>query len=320
VLFGATLLQVLAAVRAAQGGSSPESGLEIRVSLGSAPGLFQLTGQIAAERKLRTPDEIRISADSVAHVYEDDHGREVLVIGAMVIAAFTREALAGVIAHELAHFAAGDTRRSRRGFKRLVVMAYLDDYFASRWATNINPIVWLIRAYHLGYRLLWAWQSRQQEFAADRQDVTVAGKEVAAAALIHITVMERLPWVRLSSVAQSYVASNMPIEQLFAEQAARARSVESFEWEDALGKELKKKQGRFDSHPCLRDRLKAIDISPKKALKLALRASGPPATALFADWRILERELTVRLVHLVQQIQAAKMEMAQIFAGRPLSR
>jgi Zn-dependent protease with chaperone function len=319
-LFGLTLIQVLGAARALAQQPPPDTFLEINLPRNLAPGLHQLVGQIAFERKLRTPDEIRVSADTVAHVYEDNRGKDILVIGAMAVATFSQEALAGVIAHELAHFAAGDVRLSRKGFRRALVMAYLDWYFSARPATFLNPVVWLVRAYHYGYQLVWALHSRQQEFAADQHDVALVGKETAAAALIHLAVTERLPWVRLSTIAKSYVASNQPIEQIFSEQAARANAVDGYEWHDALRKELDRKQGRFDSHPSLRQRLKAMGVSPKKALKLAMDLSGTPVTALFSDWRSIERELTSRLIDLVRIDYAARMEMAQIFAGRPLGR
>jgi len=40
------------------------------------------------------------------------------IIGGVAVATFTQKALAGIIAHELAHFAAGDTRLARQGAKR----------------------------------------------------------------------------------------------------------------------------------------------------------------------------------------------------------
>src|SRR5262249_34216055 len=55
------------------------------------------------------PDDICLSAESAAHVYESKKGKRTLVIGGMAIAALSREALAAVIAHELTHFEGGDT-------------------------------------------------------------------------------------------------------------------------------------------------------------------------------------------------------------------
>jgi Zn-dependent protease with chaperone function len=319
-LFGLTVIQVLGALAALGRQPSAESSLELSVPRRLAPGLHELVGKTAFERKLRTPDEIRVAADAVAHVYETDGGQEVLVIGGMAVAAFSQEALAGVIAHELAHFSAGDTRLSRRGFKRALVMAYLEAYCSAHPATYLNPVVWVIRGYHFLYRLMWALHSRHQELAADRHDVALVGKKTAAAALIHLAVTERLPWVRLSAIARSYVASNLPMEQIFAEQRERARAIDGYEWDEALRKELKRKTGLFDSHPSLRERLKAMGISPKKALKLAMNLSGPPVAELFTDWPALERELTVRLIDLVRADREAGMEMAQIFGGGPLGR
>src|SRR5262249_31294119 len=118
-------------------------------------------------------------------------------------AAFSQETLAGVVAHELAHFTAGDTRLSRRAARRMLVMALLEHRFRVQRGTHFNPLVWLIRLYHLLFEMVWAAQSRAQEFAADRHQVQHAGKKAAAAALLFVTVTERLPWVRLSNIAKS---------------------------------------------------------------------------------------------------------------------
>jgi Zn-dependent protease with chaperone function len=313
MVLGATVLQVLSAFRFLLHRPDDNNELELPLTRKRAPGLFDLVDNIAAERALRAPDEIRVAADSLAHVYEGNGGKKVLVVGAIPIASFSQEALAGVLAHELGHFTAGDTRLSRHGFKPGVVMACLDWQFSGHAASNLNPAVWLIRAYHLLFNFVWAVHSRECEYAADRHEVALVGKKTAAAALIHVIVTEQLPWCRLSNVAKSYAATNQRIEKIFTEQAARAKSTEDWEWEDALRKALKAKQGLFDSHPALRDRLKAMGISAKKALALATDMSGPPATELFADWASIEKELTVCLMHVVTAIQAAKMEMAQIF-------
>jgi hypothetical protein len=42
--------------------------------------------------------------------------------------------------------------------------------------------------------------------------------------------------------------------------------------------------GLFDTHPGRRDRLRALGVKPKKALRAALPQSGPPAGDLIPNW------------------------------------
>src|SRR5262249_36419889 len=152
---------------------------------------------------------------------------------------------------------------------------------AGRYVNFFNPPLWLLRGYHALYWLVRAAHSRNQEYAADRYFLAQASPELAAVALIHVTVTERLPGVRLSSIVESYVKSNQSPNDLFAEQARLARHVETWEWEEACRKELARPTGLFDSHPALKERLKALGVSPRQAIKLARQQEGPVASELF---------------------------------------
>jgi Zn-dependent protease with chaperone function len=174
---------------------------ELRLSRKKLQGLYDLVHKVAQDRGLRVPDEIRLAAETVAHVYEDRKGKEILVIGGFAIASFTQETLAGIIAHELGHFAAGDTRLGRKARGRQMFMALLDDHLSGRLSSFFNPLVWMVRAYHWLYFSVWAANSRNQEIQADKQEVKQAGKDRAAAALLYTTVLARMPWLRLSDIA-----------------------------------------------------------------------------------------------------------------------
>jgi len=294
--------------------------MEIRLPRDEMTGLIHFVQEIARRHQLPAPWEIRMGADTIAHVYEDDVGRRILVLGGPALAGLSQRALSGIVAHELGHFAAGDTRLSRRAFRRHVAMAVLEAYCAENTLAHFNPLIWFVRLYHLLYNLVWAAHSREQEFAADRHEVAEAGKKRAAASLILLTVTERLPWARLSSLVEGRIATNEPLETAFAEQVRMVQQTSPSEWEDALRKELRQPTEPFDSHPSLKDRLAALRVSPKRALCLALKQRGAPARNLFEDWEAIERELTERLLIPYREAYLAKREMAQIFLGRPLER
>src|SRR5580765_3441650 len=71
--------------------------------------LHEFAVEIARRWDMPRPDEVRLSAISDAHVYETKKGKRILVLGGLPIAALSQNALGAIIAHELAHFEAGDT-------------------------------------------------------------------------------------------------------------------------------------------------------------------------------------------------------------------
>ena len=102
------------------------------------------------------------------------------------------------------------------------------------------------------------------------------------------------------------------MDKIFAEQHRLAKAVTPVEWEEALRKELKERTTLFDSHPCLKERLAALGVSPRKALQAALDQAGPQALALLPQWEKLEKELTCRLMIAYREQHFAKMELWQM--------
>jgi Zn-dependent protease with chaperone function len=316
----ATLVQVLWTFWFVLTAPRERDELELRLPRKALRELYEFVGEVAKQRGLRPPDQIRLGAGTVAHVYEDRKGEKILVIGGITLAAFTQEVLAGIVAHELAHFDAGDTRLLRQASQRALFMAVLEYRFQLQRTALLNPLVWLLYLYHFLYRCAWAANSRQQEFLADQESVRQVGKEASAADLIYLSVTEHLPWARLSSIIEACVANNEPMSRVFAEQVQRARATTRSEWEDALHRALRQRTGLFDSHPALKERLAALGVSPRKALKAALDRSGPPAHQLIPGWERVEKELSDRLIAPYREAYLAKMEMAQIILGRPIGR
>ncbi|HEY7156713.1 MAG TPA: M48 family metalloprotease [Gemmataceae bacterium] len=310
--------------------------MELRVPRDMAPKLYDWVESIARERGLPMPDDIRVAADTVAHVYQRVNGQQVLVFGGGAVRVLPQPVLAGIVAHELAHLAAGDTELGRRALRRQLLMRQLEmafhidrDYPSHlRWdarnplsslallGATLNPAVWALRLYHLLYALAHTVHSWQCEYAADQLSLEQSGAKVAAQALIVMTVVERMPWIRMSSLAENWVATNQPAHLLFQEQERAARSMSPGEWQDAIRKELKRETGIFASHPSLKQRLKALGISPKKAQRLLPELSGPAAYELFgAWWPKLEKQLAERLLVPYREAHLAKMEVGEVFSA-----
>jgi Zn-dependent protease with chaperone function len=318
LLPGLTFIQALRACRLfLRHEGEIDDPLELRVPRELLTELYEIVEEVASARGSPEPHEVRLTVEANAGAFEDKRGRRVLVLGCPLLMLLSEKALSGVIAHELGHFAAGDTRRSRITRGRISTMALLEGDFAElRWL-RWNPLIWVLRGYHWLSFLAWAAESRGHEFRADRHEVRQVGKKQAAATLIFLTVPARLPYARLDSIAESFAATEQPLDDLFAEQRHRLKSISPGEWEEALGKELKVRTERFDTHPCLRERLKAIGVSPKKALTVALQQSGPPVADRLKAWHGIEKILSRRTMALCREYYHSKMELAQIVLGGP---
>lgn len=292
--------------------------MELRLPPKAMKGLRRLVRQVAREQSLPAPDEVRLHVESMAHVYEEGSGAEssrILVIGAAALASLDRQALSGIIAHELGHFAGGDTALSRRAFRGYRTMMHVEmALIESPW----NPLGWMLRGYHYLYRLAWAANQRTQEYAADRYQVERVGKEQTAKTLIAVSAIDEMPWSRLSSVAEWYAMMRTRDASVFSEQVRRARQAKPSEWQEACRSALRQKTRPFDSHPCLKERLRAVGISPKKAIRLAakLKPGETEPAEYIQGWDAIDAAMSAFLVALVQSIQEQKRDMASILLGR----
>lgn len=281
-----------------------EDEFEIELPDKWQPGLAKLVEQVASERGLDPPDVIRLHAQSLAHVYIDSDGQRILVLGGTLIAVLPQRALGGIIAHELSHFTAGDAQRLRRAQYWHRVMANLEVRFLSHNGAIWSPLVWLIRLYHLVYFRLFFASQRCEEFLADSYYVDQVGEKEAATTLVLIHVLEHLPGANLANMAQNLVMFNQRVDYFFAEQVKGLRAASKSDWDDALRKALREKTQWCSTHPALKERIKPLGVKARDVLPLAMNLTGEPATALLANWPVVEKHLSKRL-----------LEMAQIYFG-----
>jgi len=277
-----------------------EDEFEIELPEQWQPGLAKLVERVASERGLDSPDVIRLHALSLAHVYMDRDGRSILVIGGTLIAILPQRALAGIIAHELSHFTAGDARRARMAMHWHRVMLNLEVKFLTRDWARWDPWVWVIRLYHhIYFRLLFASQ-RRQEFLADSYYADQVGEEDAATTLVLLYVLENMPWANITNMLENLTMANQRVDYFFAEQVRRLRAASQSEWEDALRKALREETEWDSTHPSLKARLKPLGVKARDALPWAMNMTGKPATALFANWPVVEKYLSKKLLEIAQ--------------------
>jgi Zn-dependent protease with chaperone function len=310
---------------------APEDEMETRLPRRNMKGLSRFVRNVAREQDLPEPDLIRFHAESVAHVYINRHNEKVLVLGGMALKCLSQDGLAGIVAHELGHFAAGDARLSRRCYGRRLVMGLLESnltliikpkgpdwYVQSTFWMNptfwimmnfLNPVPWIIVGYHRLFELFYAARSRRQELAADQLSAEQCGQESAAKTLILIHALHHVPGATLRGIAEASLAAKKPLTRLFSEQAASIGQIDAAVWDKARSKALDGQTRWFDSHPCLTDRLEALDVSWKQAKRIQPNQSGPRASELIDDWPALENRLTGRLIPVLHEEYEAKQDM-----------
>lgn len=276
--------------------------------------LYQFVDEVAGQWRLPPPDEIRLGAITTAHVYETARGKRILVLGGVAVAALPQQALAAIVAHELAHFGAGDTsRHDDRGARLLAGLSHQLQVNPAHW---VNPVMWVVGVLHQQACRRWAAHSQACEFAADAYAVEHAGPDVTGAALVYVHVADALPWANLSDLVETFVKTGEPTSRIFAEQAYLARRTGRATWQAACRKELAKRTGPLDAHPCLRARLRAMGISSRKALRLLLDESSPPARTLIDDWDHVEDRLGQKLTLPYRAQFLAKLELGQLWLGK----
>ena len=110
-------------------------------------------------------------------------GERVMAIGLPLMEALTVDQLRGVVAHELGHYAGGDTR--------LGGLTYRAGASIGRTIENLGPDTWLGRpfaAYGRRYMAISQRVRRRQELTADAAAVRLAGRENHMTALRRIKV------------------------------------------------------------------------------------------------------------------------------------
>src|SRR5215813_7310502 len=142
-----------------------------------APGLWELTRDVARIVGTRPLDEIRVTPGTEMAVYErgtvrermQGRGRRILILGIGLVDGFGRGPFCAVLAHEYGHFAHGDTAggdialRVRQDMMKLAV-AMVQHRQAVRW----NIAFQFLRLYDFIFRRISHGATRLQEVLADR--------------------------------------------------------------------------------------------------------------------------------------------------------
>jgi Zn-dependent protease with chaperone function len=252
------------------------------------PRLFSELDRIAAWLHEPVPSEVYLIPDVNAWVTDRGGilgvgGRRVMGLGLPLVSILTVSEFRAILAHEFAHYYGGDTRLGPWVYKTRMAMARTIDNLGSisgimRWwiaALVYRLVMWILVSYWKLYFRCTQIISRRQEYRADELACHLAGQQALCDGLKKINGAG----VVFPSFIQAEIAPNLnnglrlPICEGFVQFVAApnvSRGIEQYL--DKLYKEQKVEP--YDSHPPLRDRLKAAQGMPPR--------QGQPEDTAFA--------------------------------------
>ncbi len=305
LLVGATRRSLVAAIPRGPRGELP--GVE--VARGDLPEVWAQVDELAGAAGQSPPERLRVMfAGSAAATERAPAGggapQRILLIPFCYLVALSRAELSAVIAHELGHFAAGDTTVSRWIFwvsgaiRRTVAQL-------ERYRSILRfPFQW----YAHGFFALTAASSRRRELAADALAASLCGPEVVAAALRRSELLDAAFDRYWAGEARPLLNSGM--------RPPLAAGFRSFLNAPDIGESLPRPANgaseRFASHPPIARRLVLLE-----SMEAQRREEMNSSTA---DWQLdlesLEASLLVDLAGERGRAPTPQDPQAQVAEGR----
>lgn len=272
------------------------------------PALWAEIDRLAEVVQTEAPRRIVAVPAVNAAVHETDGTRE-MVVGLPLLVGMTVGQLRSVLAHELGHYAGGDTAASARTYRWNVALHRIRDNAS-------GPMRWLLSAYVWCYARVTAAASRDLERAADGFSARVAGPEVASSAMRRMVEID-VAWTLLND---NYVG-------LFEAAGLRASLAEGLTQilganATAIGAAVDQhladgKRRSDDTHPPLRERIATFDAMPH--VGAPTEDAARPATSLLTDadgWLArAEGELLVQALPLAPWAEVVERAGAQAAAA-----
>jgi Zn-dependent protease with chaperone function len=230
----------------------------------NAPALLAMVEEVRRALQAPTMHRVLIGTAFTASIVQVPRlamlwPRNVLTIGYPLLALLSAEELRAVVGHELAHVfhshgrLSGWVWRTHRSWSRLLAV------LQERGTVPIF-VHWVRAGYIPRLSVQARLISREQEFVADRGAATVAGSRTAADALvaneIGICLAEREFWPAIFAMVESQPEPPEPYGRMQREFAVLLQRADTVALLEEL---LQEETADDDTHPSLRDRLRAID-------------------------------------------------------------
>jgi len=293
-----------------------------RLVVDEAPELFALLNELAEGAKTAPPVDVYLAPLPELAVTETGGffgrgSRRVLIVGAPLLGSVTVQELRAGLAHELGHFAGGDTRLTG-------ILSYTSALFRSvfhaaqrapfREGTSHSAIelgftaaqgigTALVGSYATIYFLIMNVSGRRQEVAADALAARLAGRPAVIRLLERVSVLDATYDLYLKSdVAFAVRAGAMPAD-LLAGYTEFRKTFDAHPAAVRLNRSVReRKTDRSDTHPSLADRVAFLERADEGPDTDDLR----PALALFADPSPVDEWLSDATMSMFQPKQVLK--------------
>ncbi len=189
--------------------------------------------------------------------------RNYLILGLPLLDALSSNELLAVVAHEYGHLAGGHGKLSRWIYRQRSTFAALNEHAQARRESNtVNGVLagmldWFAPYYNAYTFVL----SRQYEYEADAKARSIAGADASASALIRISLLADWLhgnfWPRL--YAQTTQHETPPFMPFAAMRKLLVMTMDEWATKERLNMVWKADSDAHDTHPCLSERVTALD-------------------------------------------------------------
>jgi tetratricopeptide (TPR) repeat protein len=227
-----------------------------------APGLWQLTREVADDLGTRPLDDIRLLPGTEMAVYErgtyrerrKDLGRRILLMGLGLLPGFNQTAFRSVLAHEYGHLSHRDTAGGDVALRvNQDMMKFAYSMACAGQAVWWNIAFQFLRVYHFLFRRISYGATRLQEVLADRAAARIYGAQAFEEGLRHV-VRRQIEFTHLADeeIAQA-LKSGRPLQNVYTLESQREKTVE-----ETIDNALNRQTSEEDTHPSPADRFRLV--------------------------------------------------------------
>lgn len=192
--------------------------------------------------------------------------RNYLILGLPLLDAVSAEELLAVIAHEYGHLSGGHGQLGRWIYRQRKTFDTLYEHAQARREDNaVNGfLAGMLDSFAPYYNAYTFVLSRQNEYEADAMSSRIAGAEAGASALIRISLLAN--WLHGSFwpkiYAQSAQHETPPVMPYVAMRKLLTMTMDEWATKERLNEVWKVESDVYDTHPCLKERVTAMDQLP----------------------------------------------------------
>jgi len=261
-----------------------------------APGLWDLSRDVAVNLNTRPVDEIRITPGTELCVYEkgtwrersQDKAQRVMLLGVGVLNDFKQNGFRAVLAHEYGHFTHRDTAGGDIALRvNNDMMKFAHAMIATGQANWWNIAFQFLRVYHFIFRRLSHGATRLQEVLADRVAALQYGPLAFEEGLTHVVGKS----VEFHHLAVKEIEDSVAVQRAL-QNLYELRLEENSDLQQQIEKSLNRETSEDDTHP-----------SPNDRFRLTRKITGAnesPATGMVWDWFANREALTNEMTSLIQ--------------------